>query len=392
MPYEEREIRIGEIEGFLKAGYRIEVDSPDGYIPVTDFVDKGMWDEYLLKLSDGRIVSVNENHLFETDLGWQYTKDLQNLLDVNFLCDSGWESGNVTKTNRKIPIVDIQVNHDNHRYYTNGISSHNTGVGKTLFMCHVAASTLMQGKNVLYVTMEMSEEQIAERIDTNLLNMTTRELESLDKPTYDSRMARLLKKNHGHLIVKEYPEYGAHAGTIRALIDEIKIKKNITIDLLVIDYLNICASSRLKVDNNSYAYIKSIASEVRGLGKIFDMSVLSATQTTRGGYDNSDVGLTDTSESFGLPATADLMFAIISTEELEALGHLMIKQLKNRKNDVNYYKRFVIGVDRTKMRLYDVEDSAQKNIADSGQGKGSIMSGPIGPKAKGNIDGSEFMF
>jgi replicative DNA helicase len=242
-----------------------------------------------------------------------------------------------------------------------------TGVGKSLFMCHVAASTIMQGKNVLYITMEMSEEQIAKRIDTNLLNMTTDDLETVDKDSYDSRMAKLIKKNHGSLIVKEYPEYGAHAGTFRALIEELKIKKNFHIDMLIIDYLNICASSRLKAETSSYTYIKSIASELRGLSKSFNIPVLSATQTTRGGYDNSDVGLTDTSESFGLPATADIMFALITTDELTELNQMMVKILKNRYNDPNYYKRFVIGVDRSKMRLYNAEDSAQKNISDSGQ-------------------------
>lgn len=267
-----------------------------------------------------------------------------------------------------------------------------TAVGKSLWMCHTAATAIMQGKNVLYVTMEMAEERIAERIDANLLNFTTEELAAIDKSTYTNRMSRLLKKTHGQLIVKEYPEYGAHAGTIRALIEEIRIKRDIKIDMLVVDYLNICASSRLKPDTNSYTYIKSIASELRGLGKIFDIPVISATQTNRGGYDNTDVGLTDTSESFGLPATADLMFALISTEELESRNQLMVKQLKNRYHNVNFYKRFLIGIDRSKMRLFDLEDNAQKNIADSGQGQGSILTGPIGLKPKGNVNGSEFMF
>lgn len=242
-----------------------------------------------------------------------------------------------------------------------------TGGGKSLFMCHLAASTLMQGKNVLYITMEMSEERIAERIDANLLNMTTIDLETATLETYTTKIERLRSKNHGQLIVKEYPEYGAHSGTFQALIDELKIKKNFVPDMLIIDYLNICASSRLKADNNSYTYIKSIAAELRGLGKIYDIPIVSATQTNRAGYDNSDITMSETSESTGLNATADLLFAIMSNEELDNLGQFMIKQLKNRYNDLNYYKRFVIGVDKSKMRLYDAEVSAQKNIVDSGQ-------------------------
>lgn len=215
--------------------------------------------------------------------------------------------------------------------------------------------------------MEMAEERIAERIDANLLNLTMDELAVVDRNAYYNRIDKLKKKTHGNLIIKEYPEYGAHAGTIRALMDEIIIKKNVKIDLLIVDYLNICSSSRLKADTNSYAYIKSIAAELRGLGKSFDIPVISATQTNREGYDNSDVGLTNTSESFGLPATADLMFALISTEELEALGQIMVKQLKNRYGDRNKYKRFVVGVDRSKMKLFNLEANAQKNISDSGQ-------------------------
>lgn len=367
MSYEEREVSIGEIDALLQQGYEIEVDSCDGYVPIGAFVHKGMWDEYRLSLDDGRYVRCNKNHLFETVDGWESAETLVGVGVKSFICDSGLVKGSVVKLDNQIPIVDIQVDHPNHRYFTNGVSSHNTAVGKSLWMCHMAASTIMQGKNVLYVTMEMAEERIAERIDANLLNLSMEDLSAIDKNTFRSRIEKLQRKSHGHLIVKEYPEYGAHAGTIRALIEEIRIKQNIKFDMIIIDYLNICASSRLKADTNSYAYIKSIAAELRGLAKIFDVPVISATQTNRGGYDNSDVSLTDTSESFGLPATADLMFALISTEELEALGQLMVKQLKNRYGDPNKYKRFVVGVDRSKMKLYNLENSAQKNIANSGQ-------------------------
>jgi replicative DNA helicase len=268
-----------------------------------------------------------------------------------------------------------------------------TGVGKSLFMCHYAASVLMQGKNVLYITMEMAEERIAERIDANLLNMTMEELSKVDKDIYETRVGKVIKKTTGKLIVKEYPTAAAHAGHFKALLEELKMKRNFTPDAIVIDYLNICSSSRMKhgAGVNSYTYIKSIAEELRGLAVEYNVPVLSATQTTRGGYDNTDVDLTDTSESFGLPATVDFMFALISTEELENLNQIMVKQLKNRYNDPSYYKRFVIGVDRARMRLYDVEDSAQSNIADSGQDDGPAFDkSSFGKRMKQAGDGFTF--
>ena len=239
-----------------------------------------------------------------------------------------------------------------------------TGVGKSLFMCHMAASALSQGKNVLYITLEMAEERIAERIDANLMNVTMDDLKNLPKQMFDDRISRIKNKTEGKLIIKEYPTASAHAGHFRALLNELHLKKTLRPDIIFIDYLNICASSRFKMSGtvNSYTYIKGIAEELRGLAVESDVPIVSATQTTRSGYANSDVELTDTSESFGLPATADFMFAIISTEELEKLGQLMIKQLKNRYNDPSHHKRFVIGVDRAKMRLYDLDMSAQKSI------------------------------
>jgi replicative DNA helicase len=239
-----------------------------------------------------------------------------------------------------------------------------TGVGKSLFMCHMAAAALSQGKNVLYITMEMAEERIAERIDANLMNVTMDDLKNLPKQMFDDRITRIKNKTEGKLIIKEYPTASAHAAHFRALLNELSLKKEFHPDIIFIDYLNICASSRFKMSGNinSYTYIKGIAEELRGLAVEFNVPIVSATQTTRSGYANSDVELTDTSESFGLPATADFMFAIISTEELEKLGQLMIKQLKNRYNDPSQNRRFVIGVDRAKMRLYDLDMSAQKNI------------------------------
>lgn len=244
-----------------------------------------------------------------------------------------------------------------------------TGAGKSLFMCHVAASTLMQGRNVLYITMEMAEERIAERIDANLMNLSMDELKVIDKSVFETRVGKIAQKTQGKLIIKEYPTSSAHSGHFRALLEELKMKRDFVPDLLIIDYLNICTSARLKMGSsvNSYLYIKSIAEELRGLAVEYNLPILTATQTTRGGFNNSDVELTDTSESFGLPATADLMLALIRSEELDELNQIMVKQLKNRYADPSYYKRFVIGVDRSKMKLYDCEESAQADIADSGQ-------------------------
>ena len=268
------------------------------------------------------------------------------------------------KTGNRIPIVDIQVDHDNHRYYTNGVSSHNTGVGKSLVMCHMAAAALAQNKNVLYITMEMAEERIAERIDVNLLNLGMAEIKTIDRNIFDSRVQKLKKKCQGSLIIKEYPTASAHTGHFRALIEELKAKKEFIPDIIFVDYLNICASQRMKFGAgvNSYTYVKSIAEELRGLAVEYNVPLVSATQSNREGINSSDLDLTNTSESIGLPQTCDLMLALISTEELEELGQIMIKQLKNRYNDPSYYKKFVVGIDRNKMRIFDVENSAQVGL------------------------------
>ena len=244
-----------------------------------------------------------------------------------------------------------------------------TGVGKSLFMCHFASSVLLQGKNVLYITLEMAEEKIAERIDANLLNVNIQDITDLPKVMYEDKVTGVSKKTQGSLIIKEYPTAAAHSGHFKGLLNELALKKSFRPDIIFIDYLNICASSRYRTNNNvnSYSYIKAIAEELRGLAVEANLPIVSATQTTRSGFASSDVDLTDTSESFGLPATADLMFALISTEELEALNQIMVKQLKNRYNDPTINKRFVIGIDRAKMRLYDCEQKAQNDIVDSGQ-------------------------
>ncbi len=244
-----------------------------------------------------------------------------------------------------------------------------TGVGKSLFMCHVAASCLSENKNVLYITLEMAEEKIAERIDANLLNIAVDDLHSLPKDLYDSKIANLEKTTKGKLIIKEYPTASAGVNHFRALLNELNLKRSFVPDIIFVDYLNICTSSRIKsgANVNSYTLIKSIAEELRGLAVENKIPIVSATQTTRSGYSNTDVGLEDTSESFGLPATADLMFAIISTEQMEEVGQIMVKQLKNRYNDPTINRKFVVGIDRSKMRLFDVDQSAQDELVDTGQ-------------------------
>lgn len=242
-------------------------------------------------------------------------------------------------------------------------------VGKTLMMCHIASSFLLQNKNVLYITLEMAEEEIAKRIDANILNIPINQFEELPKNIFDKKVNKILEKTKGRLIVKQYPTASAHAGHFKALINELQLKKSFRPDVIFVDYLNICASSRFKTNSNvnSYSYVKSITEEVRGMVVELDVPLFTATQTTRGGFTSSDIEMTDISESFGTAATADLLLAIISTEELDNMNQVMIKQLKNRYSDKSINKRFVVGIDRSKMRLYDVEQSAQGEILDSGQ-------------------------
>jgi archaellum biogenesis ATPase FlaH len=284
----------------------------------------------------------------ENRFQWYHTKEKKYKFDLNYL-------NRITKGGVPSKTLNIALA--------------GTGVGKSLFMCHVASSFLTQGLNVLYITLEMAEERIAERIDANLFDVTIDDLHTMPKELYDNKVSKLQNKTSGQLIIKEYPTASAHSGHFRALINELALKKSFKPDVVFIDYLNICASSRFKGGNiSSYFYIKAIAEELRGLAVEFNVPIFSATQTTRTGYVSTDIGLEDTSESFGLPATADFMFALMSNEELEALGQMKIKQLKNRYNDPSINRSFIVGVDRSKMRLYDVENTAQ-NIVDSNQTK-----------------------
>ena len=325
-------------------------------------------------LSDALAVS------FDTNVGHDYLQDYQERYDFYH------------QTEEKIPF-DLEffnkITKGGLPNKTLNIALAGTGVGKSLFMCHMAASCLLQGKNVLYITCEMAEEKIAERIDANLLNVNIQEIQNMPKSMFENKVTNLSKKTQGTLIIKEYPTATAHSGHFKSLLNELALKKSFRPDIIFIDYLNICASSRYRgnLSVNSYSYIKAIAEELRGLAVETNVPIVSATQTTRSGYGSSDVELTDTSESFGLPATADLMFALISTEELEQLGQIMVKQLKNRYNDPTIYKRFIVGIDRAKMRLYDCEQTAQENILDSGQEEEYT---PEEDKPKKSFDGFKF--
>lgn len=335
--------------------------------------DKALYNAILASMKaiedkDGQISRGNIPKLLQDALGVSF----DNSVGHDFLDDSDARFEFYHRKEERIPF-DIELLNTITKHglprKTLSIILAGTGVGKSLAMCHFAAANLTHGKNVLYITLEMAEERIAQRIDANLLDVAIDVLDELPKDAYDKKIARLRAKTTGKLVVKEFPTSSAGSGHFRHLLNELKSKRNFIPDIIYIDYLNICCSARMKQgpNVNSYTYIKSIAEELRALAVEFNLPIMSATQTTRGGYDNSDVGLTDTSESFGLPATADLMFALISTDELQNLGQLMIKQLKNRFNDPTKFVRFTVGVDRPKFRLYDVEQSAQKDIMDDDQ-------------------------
>ena len=326
-----------------------------GGIQIIDGKDKKHTPEYLPEmLSDALSVSfdqkVGHDYLLETKERFDFYKKKEERLELDLEFFNKITRGGIPSKTLNICLA-------------------GTGVGKTMFMTHLASSVLLQNKNVLYITLEMAEERIAERIDANLLNVGMSDLEELPYQMYETKINKLQSKTTGALIIKEYPTAAASVSHFKNLISELALKKSFKPDILFVDYLNICASARFKAgaNVNSYTYIKAIAEELRGLAVENDIPVFSATQTTRGGYVSSDVGLEDTSESFGLPATADFMFALISSEELEEKNQIMVKQLKNRYNDPTMNRKFIVGVDRSKMRLYDVEQSAQSDLVDSGQ-------------------------
>ena len=326
-----------------------------GGIQIIDGKDKKHTPEYLPELLSGALgvsfdQKVGHDYLLESKERYDFYKKKEERLELDLDFFNRITRGGIPSKTLNICLA-------------------GTGVGKTMFMTHLASSVLLQGKNVLYITMEMAEERIAERIDANLLNVGMSDLEELPYSMYETKVNKLQSKTSGKLIIKEYPTASAHTGHFKNLLSELSMKKSFKPDILFVDYLNICASARFKAgaNVNSYTYIKSIAEELRGLAVEYDMPIFSATQTTRGGFVSSDVGLEDTSESFGLPATADFMFALISSEELEEKNQIMVKQLKNRYNDPTINRKFILGVDRSKMRFYDVEQTAQTDLVDSGQ-------------------------
>jgi len=364
---------IDETEKFCKdkAVYNAIMDS----IQIIDGSDKARSKDALPSLlSDALAVG------FDTNIGHDYIENADDRFDF------------YNRVEEKIPF-DLEffnkITDGGLPNKTLNIALAGTGVGKSLFMCHMSAAALSQGKNVLYITLEMAEERIAERIDANLMNVPIQDLKDLPKKMFDDRVTKIKNKIDGKLIIKEYPTASAHAGHFKALLQELKLKRSFTPDIIFVDYLNICTSQRFRAGSsaNSYTIIKSIAEELRGLAVEHDLPIVSATQTTRSGYGSSDVDLTDTSESFGLPATADLMFALISTEELEAQQQMMVKQLKNRYSDPTSNKRFMVGVDRSKMRLFDLADSVQKQITDSGQDDGPVFdNSSFGTKFAGKFE------
>ena len=326
-----------------------------GGIQIIDGKDKTHTPEYLPELLSGALSvsfdqKVGHDYLLESQQRYDFYKKKEERLELDLEFFNKITRGGIPSKTLNICLA-------------------GTGVGKTMFMTHLASSVLLQGKNVLYITMEMAEERIAERIDANLLNVGMSDLEELPYSMYETKINKLQSKTTGKLIIKEYPTASAHTGHFKNLLSELAMKKSFKPDIMFVDYLNICASARFKAgaNVNSYTYIKSIAEELRGLAVENDLPIFSATQTTRGGFVSSDVGLEDTSESFGLPATADFMFALISSEELEEKNQIMVKQLKNRYNDPTVNRKFILGVDRSKMRFYDVEQNAQTDLVDSGQ-------------------------
>lgn len=365
--YEEIVARIGELQEDSTTDQQWLLDQTEKFCQ-----DRAIYNAIMssIQILDGRDVKNSKGNIpqilsealavsFDTNIGHDFLEDFADRYDFYH------------KKEHRIPF-DLEyfnrITKGGLPNKTLNVALAGTGVGKSLFMCHCAASNLSAGHNVLYITLEMSEEKIAERIDANLLNVQVDELTVLPKEAYEKKVNRVKEKTTGKLIIKEYPTASAGANHFRHLLNELRLKRSFTPDIIYIDYLNICISSRLKHGSNvnSYTYIKSIAEELRGLAVEFIVPIVTATQTTRSGYSNSDVGLEDTSESFGLPATADLMFALISTEELQDLGQIMVKQLKNRYNDPSTHRKFVIGVDRPKMKLYDVEQHAQDDIVDDG--------------------------
>jgi len=355
-----REVSIGTIKEELYKGNNIYLDSPDGYVRVSEFVEKGQYIEYVFTY-DNKKVRVNESHKFQTPLGWEHADSLYKRFlrgnIIKILHESGeYKEVYIEKTNKLIPIVDVQIDHKNHRYYTDGLSSHNTNVGKSAMMCFLAGEFLKQGLNVLYISMEMAEELVMQRVEANLLGISTDDLEKMPREKYLEGIDKVKKKTHGKFFAKEYPTSAAHVGHFRHLIKELKQKKKFNADFIFVDYINICASSRYKNLSgvNSYTYVKAMAEELRGLAVEFDVPIMTATQINRSGFNEGSPDMTSTSESFGLPATLDWFIAVTQDEVLQENKQQLVHLLKTRWGSKAETKPQLVNIDWSRMRYSDV--------------------------------------
>jgi len=354
---------ICEIPAFIENGFEVRVEAPDGFKLVNNYKPIGQFEEYILTTDNGAQLSCNKDHLVMTTMGWSPVSMIEMLGEQHVMTVEGWSKATVYKTGEEIAIVDIEIEGEAKQYFTDGILSHNTGVGKSLIMSHMAAASLAMGHDVLYITLEMAEHKIAQRIDANLLGINLNDFDDHEIEALTSKVNGLQSKTNGNLIIKQYPAGSAGVNHFRALLQELKLKRGFVPKVIFVDYLNLMASTRLRAGVSMYELVKSIAEELRGFGVEMWVPIVSATQTNRDGYNNSDIDLSNTSESFGLPATSDLFLAVMQTEELAKQGRYLFKQLKNRYSDMNDRLRFMIGVDKPTMRLYEL-DTAQGVLAE----------------------------
>lgn len=361
MEYVFEHTSIEKIKDLLNDGYEVEIFSPDGYVTVKEFVDKGYWEEYILVTENNCVVRVNKDHLFETDNGWAYAKDLCDLVTW-FVTEEGMQRGMVRKTGNQIPIVDVVIDHPNHRYYANGVSSHNTNVGKSLALVSLAADYIRDGLNVLYVSCEMREEVVFQRVDANILGLNMNKLTDLGEARFLDRIESLRSKSYGKLKVKEFPPTSATTLNIRQTMDEMKMKQGFIPDVIIVDYLQILASYRLPYSVGSYYFFKSVAEELRALAVETDTVVWSAAQFNRGQMNATDVDMSGIAESAGIAHTADGMWALIRTDELDQVGQLLVKQLKSRYANKAVKTTFTIGVNIENQTLYGLEDDRSTEL------------------------------
>ena len=356
-----RAISMVKLKSLIDENIEVDVWSPDGYVRVLEFVDKGLYQEYAISTDNGLMLRCNADHMVKTYYGWETAETLARMCEaktcrINLETNDGPQSSIVVRYETMIPIVDIVVDHENHRYYANGIESHNTNVGKSLMMCHLAAADVLKGMNVLYITAEMSEKKISQRIDANLIDMPLDHYKDMPKQWFLDRIETIKKKCGGRIIVKEYAGNAAHVGHIRHLLQELRQKKGFKPDVIYVDYINIMACQRYKASGvPKHQYIQAIAEELRSLGQTEDVPVWTATQTNRAGFGSSDPDITDVAEAWGLPHTADWFIIVIQPDDLAEMGQYLVKQEKSRYDDKNKMRKFIIGVDKTKMKLYDID-------------------------------------